>query len=211
MSAVYVSSAARVSRSAAKLGNLDGTVQSIPAPVPTFYPSAVCCSSLDPEFCEFLGGWAQIHIDFCPLLGYSHAAEPSLRCRCAAAVSWSLPWSPAMTRQCFLKARNGAATTLAGPSDPPAAKKVWQKSRSADQKNARYQRVAEPILARRHVLRRQGVVVESWRYYQQRRLGPYFRVSFREQGRQESIYLGPLEAALPLRYVTGVELLASPP
>lgn len=37
---------------------------------------------------------------------------------------------------------------------------------------------------------RQGVVVEAWRDYRGRRLGPYFRLAFRDQGKQRSLSLG---------------------
>ncbi len=36
----------------------------------------------------------------------------------------------------------------------------------------------------------QGTVVETWRTYRGRRLGPYYRLAWRENGRQRSIYLG---------------------
>ncbi len=38
---------------------------------------------------------------------------------------------------------------------------------------------------------RQGAVVASWRTYRGRRLGPYYRLAWRENRRQRSIYLGP--------------------
>ena len=37
---------------------------------------------------------------------------------------------------------------------------------------------------------RQGSVVATWRYYQARKLGPYYRLVYREEGRQRSVYLG---------------------
>jgi hypothetical protein len=40
------------------------------------------------------------------------------------------------------------------------------------------------------VLQRQGTVQLAWRWYKGRRLGPFFRLSFRMAGRQHSIYLG---------------------
>ncbi len=36
----------------------------------------------------------------------------------------------------------------------------------------------------------QGTVVETWRTYRGRRLGPYYRLTWREDGRQRAIYLG---------------------
>jgi hypothetical protein len=36
----------------------------------------------------------------------------------------------------------------------------------------------------------QGTVVETWRTYRARRLGPYYRLAWRENGHQRAIYLG---------------------
>lgn len=36
----------------------------------------------------------------------------------------------------------------------------------------------------------QGAVVASYRQYKGRRLGPYYRIAYRDGGRQRSIYLG---------------------
>ena len=52
------------------------------------------------------------------------------------------------------------------------------------------QRVMDLIAANSEVLTRQGAVVESWREYRGRRLGPYFRLAYRIDERQRSIYLG---------------------
>jgi hypothetical protein len=38
--------------------------------------------------------------------------------------------------------------------------------------------------------RRQGVVVAGWRTYRGRKLGPYYRLAFRRDARQCSVYLG---------------------
>lgn len=44
----------------------------------------------------------------------------------------------------------------------------------------------------RDALARQGTIVTTWRQRSGRRLGPYFRLTCREQaGRQLSVYLGP--------------------
>ena len=47
-------------------------------------------------------------------------------------------------------------------------------------------------LLRQHPLRfaRQGAVVATWRTHRGRRLGPYYRLAYREDNRQRSIYLG---------------------
>ncbi len=60
-----------------------------------------------------------------------------------------------------------------------------------DQKAAAVcQRVLNLIAANPGVLAEQGAVVEGWREFRGRRLGPYFRLAFRVDGRQRSIYLG---------------------
>ena len=60
-----------------------------------------------------------------------------------------------------------------------------------DQKAAaRFGRVRALVLAERGRLAVQGSVVAGWRIYGGRRLGPYFRLAYREGGRQRSIYLG---------------------
>jgi len=40
------------------------------------------------------------------------------------------------------------------------------------------------------ILRFQGSVHQSWRYYRGRRVGPYYRLLYRNRGSQEIIYLG---------------------
>jgi hypothetical protein len=40
------------------------------------------------------------------------------------------------------------------------------------------------------VFSRQGTIVASWRTYNGRKLGPYYRLAYRTEGRQRSIYLG---------------------
>ncbi len=55
---------------------------------------------------------------------------------------------------------------------------------------ARFGRVRELVLAERGRFALQGSVVAAWRLYAGRRLGPYFRLAYRDGGRQRSIYLG---------------------
>jgi hypothetical protein len=50
--------------------------------------------------------------------------------------------------------------------------------------------VLELVEQRSAMFAKQGIVVESWRTYQGRQLGPYYRLAFREGKRQCSIYLG---------------------
>jgi len=62
---------------------------------------------------------------------------------------------------------------------------------SVDQKTVLVrQHVTDLIAAHREVLAEQGTVVEGWREYGGHRLGPYFRLAYRIEGRQGSIYLG---------------------
>ncbi|MBN2579095.1 MAG: hypothetical protein JXB10_08900 [Pirellulales bacterium] len=46
------------------------------------------------------------------------------------------------------------------------------------------------------VLARQGAIVASWQTYRGRKLGPYYRLAYRAEGRQRSIYLGKSKTVL---------------
>jgi hypothetical protein len=46
------------------------------------------------------------------------------------------------------------------------------------------------VKARPALFHRQGNVAESWRRCGERTFGPYYRLSYREDGRQKSLYLG---------------------
>ncbi|MCY2994865.1 MAG: hypothetical protein NTY19_44440 [Planctomycetota bacterium] len=60
-----------------------------------------------------------------------------------------------------------------------------------DQKTERkFLAIREFVLGNWDAFRRQGSVVPSWRTYRGRRLGPFFSLRFRLQGRQSAIYLG---------------------
>jgi hypothetical protein len=60
-----------------------------------------------------------------------------------------------------------------------------------DQKTAaRFERVRAAVMAEPRRFARQGSVVAGWRVYAGRKLGPYFRLAYREGRRQQSIYLG---------------------
>ncbi len=66
-----------------------------------------------------------------------------------------------------------------------------QERKAVDQKVAgRFDALAARIEAKRNVLAAAGSIVATWRMYRGRRLGPYYRLSYREHGRQRSIYLG---------------------
>ena len=54
----------------------------------------------------------------------------------------------------------------------------------------KYQAVCQWILVHNELLAKQGSVIETWRTYKSQKLGPYFRLAYRERGRQRSIYLG---------------------
>ena len=58
---------------------------------------------------------------------------------------------------------------------------------SVDQKA---ERALGLIAERPELFVRQGAVVATYRWYKGRRLGPYWRLAYREAGRQRSIYLG---------------------
>jgi len=54
----------------------------------------------------------------------------------------------------------------------------------------RFREVSEFVRARERVFSRQGTIVATWREHEGRRLGPCYRLAWREQGRQRSLYLG---------------------
>ena len=65
-----------------------------------------------------------------------------------------------------------------------------------DQKTKRrYEAVRAWIFAHRRLLATQGTVTASWREYQGRRLGPFYRLAYREGNRQRSVYLGIMRSA----------------
>jgi len=52
---------------------------------------------------------------------------------------------------------------------------------------ARFERVPAQVLAHTALVAVQGHIEADWRTYPVRRLGPYFRVSYRESGRRRWI------------------------
>jgi hypothetical protein len=57
-----------------------------------------------------------------------------------------------------------------------------------------YETIAAKINAQAHVFAHQGFIMSSYRYHRGRKLGPYFRLTYRdENNRQRSIYIGPYE------------------
>jgi hypothetical protein len=66
-----------------------------------------------------------------------------------------------------------------------------EKLNPVDQKIERkFHVVCRFILDHRDVFRRQGSVVPCWRTYRGHRLGPFFSLRYRVEGRQTAIYLG---------------------
>lgn len=73
----------------------------------------------------------------------------------------------------------------------PASEPVVENGEPVDQKERdRVQRIAAALRAQGHRFARQGTVVATWRQYRGKRLGPYYRLAYRADGRQKSIYLG---------------------
>jgi hypothetical protein len=48
----------------------------------------------------------------------------------------------------------------------------------------------QAVRALKNVFSRQGTIVASWQTYRGRKLGPYYRLAYRADGRQRSVYLG---------------------
>jgi len=62
-----------------------------------------------------------------------------------------------------------------------------EKCDSVDQKR---QAVLQLLETRREILAQQGALIASWRSYKGRRLGPYYRLAYRVEGKQRALYLG---------------------
>jgi len=60
-------------------------------------------------------------------------------------------------------------------------------------RNSRLAILIEKILANRDLFTRQGSIVQSWRYKNGRKIGPYYRLVYRDAGRRRSLYLGRSE------------------
>lgn len=54
----------------------------------------------------------------------------------------------------------------------------------------KFQQVAEFIASRPEIFTVQGQVIQTWRTYKNRRLGPYYQLIYREGSRQRALYLG---------------------
>ncbi len=75
------------------------------------------------------------------------------------------------------------------PLDPEKRNPVNQKQNHA----ARFDIVQQFIKANAQVFARQGTVAATWRTYKGKRLGPYYQLTYREDGRQHWLYLGRSE------------------
>lgn len=88
----------------------------------------------------------------------------------------------------------GASDVYPEPEDrtvPPDSELLPQTGESVAQKEIdRVKRLAVELGARGKLFARQGTVVATWRMHNGKRLGPYYRLAYREDGRQKSIYLG---------------------
>jgi hypothetical protein len=56
--------------------------------------------------------------------------------------------------------------------------------------------ILQKIRRLKRIFARQGAIVESWRYKNGLKIGPYYRLAYRAAGRQCSIYLGKSEKIL---------------
>ena len=69
-----------------------------------------------------------------------------------------------------------------------------EKSPIMDQKNRpKFERISAQLLARPDFFAVHGSVGSKWRNYRGRRLGPYFRLRYCQDGRERSLYLGRSE------------------
>ena len=65
------------------------------------------------------------------------------------------------------------------------------------------------LAAHPETFRRQGTVLVSWRRHQGRKLGPYFRLAYRLEGRQRALYLGS-SAELAAQVREALQVLRAP-
>jgi hypothetical protein len=66
-----------------------------------------------------------------------------------------------------------------------------QNPKSVEQLEAQFQSIRSQLLTQPQFFAASGAVVADFRTRDGRRFGPYYRVAFRQNGRQRSIYLGP--------------------
>ena len=74
-----------------------------------------------------------------------------------------------------------------------------EKPRLVDQnRSAQADRLLAFVRGHAEVFARQGTLVAGWREYRGRRLGPYYRLAYREAGRQRSLYVGRSQGLIGL-------------
>jgi hypothetical protein len=83
-----------------------------------------------------------------------------------------------------------AADEREGPTSEISKSVDQQPAPLTGEDAARLDRVREAIRRREAIMARQGTVVATWRTRQGRKVGPYYRLAWRENGRQKSLYLG---------------------
>jgi hypothetical protein len=88
-----------------------------------------------------------------------------------------------------LLTKNRRSRAEAKEGQPPAAD--VQNPKFDDQNVlARFARLRSQILERKELIARDGNIAETWRTHRGKRTGPYYRVAFRENGRQRAFYIG---------------------
>jgi hypothetical protein len=60
----------------------------------------------------------------------------------------------------------------------------------AKKQEARFIAIQTFVLENKILFIKSGTMAECWKTYRGRRIGPYYRLAFREDGKQKSIYLG---------------------
>ena len=70
------------------------------------------------------------------------------------------------------------------------ARQQARQQKHQQKQQQKLQAIVQLIAAQANILGTQGAVVQTWRTYAGTRLGPYFSLIFRQEGRQRSLYLG---------------------
>ena len=94
-----------------------------------------------------------------------------------------------------------------GRRDSLGSEKVKKMKNGPQKIEASFARIEAQLLARQELLASSGRVEENWRTYRQRRLGPYYRLVFRENKQKRSIYLGrcPILAERVRRFLADLQ------
>lgn len=78
------------------------------------------------------------------------------------------------------------------PTEPPNMEKRDPVSQMKND-HARFERVLQFIQAHPTIFAKQGAVLRTWRTHRGQRLGPYYQLAYRDNARQQWIYLGRSE------------------